>query len=95
MAPRRGCLPGCQVATLVGCPPADLRTPLVAHRHCTLLKCQMDHAHGWLGCGTQVVSALQFLHEHKILHGDLKAANVLLASNDTDPRGFTAKVMKI
>eukprot|EP00197_Chlamydomonas_leiostraca_P014486 CAMPEP_0202860868 /NCGR_PEP_ID=MMETSP1391-20130828/2447_1 /ASSEMBLY_ACC=CAM_ASM_000867 /TAXON_ID=1034604 /ORGANISM="Chlamydomonas leiostraca, Strain SAG 11-49" /LENGTH=476 /DNA_ID=CAMNT_0049540143 /DNA_START=206 /DNA_END=1633 /DNA_ORIENTATION=- len=40
----------------------------------------------------EVVSALQFLHEHRILHGDLKAANVLLASCDADPRGFTAKV---
>ncbi|KAL6755899.1 kinase-like domain-containing protein [Haematococcus lacustris] len=40
----------------------------------------------------EVVSALIFLHEHKILHGDLKAANVLLASDESDRRGWIAKV---
>ncbi|KAJ9533239.1 hypothetical protein QJQ45_018342 [Haematococcus lacustris] len=40
----------------------------------------------------EIVSALIFLHEHKILHGDLKAANVLLASDDSDRRGWIAKV---
>jgi serine/threonine protein kinase len=40
----------------------------------------------------EVVSALIFLHEHNILHGDLKAANVLLASSDEDRRRWIAKV---
>jgi Ser/Thr protein kinase RdoA (MazF antagonist) len=40
----------------------------------------------------EVVSALIFLHEHNILHGDLKAANVLLASSEEDRRRWIAKV---
>lgn len=38
------------------------------------------------------MDALIFLHENKILHGDLKAANVLLLSSDQDKRAFVAKV---
>lgn len=40
----------------------------------------------------EVLQALIFLQERRILHGDLKAANVLLASNDLDRRGFIAKI---
>ena len=36
--------------------------------------------------------SLQFLHQHRILHGDLKAANVLLASSNLDRRKYIAKV---
>ncbi len=43
----------------------------------------------------EVVSALIFLHEHKILHGDLKAANVLLASSNEDRRRWIAKVRAV
>lgn len=40
----------------------------------------------------EVLHALIFLQEKRILHGDLKAANVLLASSDRDRRGFVAKI---
>ncbi|KAF5833571.1 kinase-like domain-containing protein [Dunaliella salina] len=40
----------------------------------------------------EVVHALKFLHEHKIIHGDLKAANVLLSSSDQDRRGWIGKL---
>lgn len=43
----------------------------------------------------EIVSALIFLHEHKILHGDLKAANVLLASSNEDRRRWIAKVRHV
>ncbi len=33
-----------------------------------------------------------FLHEHRILHGDLKAANVLLQSSTADRRHYISKV---
>ncbi|GFH20211.1 protein kinase domain-containing protein [Haematococcus lacustris] len=47
---------------------------------------------GSLSRALALFNALIFLHEHKILHGDLKAANVLLASDDSDRRGWIAKV---
>mmetsp|Transcript_4739 Transcript_4739/g.12984 ORF Transcript_4739/g.12984 Transcript_4739/m.12984 type:complete len:748 (+) Transcript_4739:19-2262(+) len=40
----------------------------------------------------EIVQALMFLHEHQIIHGDLKAANVLLASSDQDRRGWIGKL---
>ncbi|KAG1663383.1 hypothetical protein FOA52_007120 [Chlamydomonas sp. UWO 241] len=40
----------------------------------------------------EVTASLIFLHEHRILHGDLKAANVLLKTNDSDRRKYLAKV---
>lgn len=40
----------------------------------------------------EVTRSLIFLHDHRILHGDLKAANVLLTSSSVDRRKYIAKV---
>uniref|UniRef100_A0A7R9V8Z4 Protein kinase domain-containing protein n=1 Tax=Chlamydomonas euryale TaxID=1486919 RepID=A0A7R9V8Z4_9CHLO len=40
----------------------------------------------------EVTQSLIFLHEERILHGDLKAANVLLKSSDLDRRKYISKV---
>ena len=37
-------------------------------------------------------SAMAYLHSLDILHGDLSGNNILLACNNDDQRGFTAKV---
>lgn len=39
-----------------------------------------------------IAAAVAFLHSHSVLHGDLSATNVLLASDPDDLRGFVAKV---
>lgn len=39
-----------------------------------------------------VARAMAHLHQHNILHSDLKAGNVLLRTDGQDPRGFVAKV---
>lgn len=41
----------------------------------------------------EVAAAMQYLHGHDILHGDLTGGNVLLTASDKDARGFTAKVV--
>ncbi|GIL71422.1 hypothetical protein Vretifemale_1980 [Volvox reticuliferus] len=40
----------------------------------------------------EVALALRHLHSMKLVHCDVKPANVLLRSSATDPRGFTAKL---
>lgn len=39
----------------------------------------------------EIASALTYLHQLDILHGDLSGGNILLASSNKDPRGFVAK----
>lgn len=41
----------------------------------------------------EISSAMEYLHSHDIVHGDLTGGNVLLTSSDKDGRGFTAKVV--
>ena len=47
-----------------------------------------------LAVAFEIASAMRYLHKHNILHGDLTAGNVLLASapiSTNDQRGFRAK----
>jgi len=39
-----------------------------------------------------IAHAMMYLHNVRIIHGDLKAANILLKSDASDPRGFVCKV---
>lgn len=41
----------------------------------------------------EISAAMEYLHSHDIVHGDLTGGNVLLTSSDKDGRGFTAKVV--
>ena len=42
-------------------------------------------------CLIDIAAGMDYLHSIGIMHGDLKAANVLCKSTATDPRGFTCK----
>lgn len=39
-----------------------------------------------------ICRGMVYLHKQNVLHGDLKASNVLLCTKPDDPRGFTVKV---
>ena len=39
-----------------------------------------------------IAYAMMYLHNVRIIHGDLKAANILLKNDAADPRGFVCKV---
>ena len=42
-----------------------------------------------------IATGMQYLHGLGIVHGDLKAANVLLKSTNTDARGFICKCVRV
>lgn len=39
-----------------------------------------------------IALGVEALHAHGITHGDLKMTNIMLVSDDSDPRGFVAKI---
>ena len=39
----------------------------------------------------EIASALAYLHDLNILHGDLAGGNILLTTSNKDPRRFTCK----
>ncbi len=41
----------------------------------------------------EISAAMEYLHGHDVVHGDLTGGNVLLQSSDKDGRGFQAKVV--
>lgn len=41
----------------------------------------------------EISAAMEYLHSHDIVHGDLTGGNVLITTSDKDGRGFTAKVV--
>ena len=41
----------------------------------------------------EISAAMEYLHGHDVVHGDLTGGNVLLQTSDKDGRGFTAKVV--
>ncbi|EFJ40490.1 hypothetical protein VOLCADRAFT_46661, partial [Volvox carteri f. nagariensis] len=45
-----------------------------------------------LDTAAEIASAMAYLHSRAIVHGDLKTANVMLQRQDSDPRGFIAKL---
>ena len=40
----------------------------------------------------EVISALAYMHERDLIHGDVRGANIMLCSSTADQRGFTAQV---
>ena len=47
---------------------------------------------GILHTASQVALALRHLHSRRLVHCDVKAANVLLKSSTRDPRGWNCKL---
>ena len=45
-----------------------------------------------LDTAADIARAMVHLHRADVLHGDLKARNVMLKTEGQDPRGFVAKV---
>ncbi len=45
-----------------------------------------------LSCLLEIAMAMEYLHSLGLVHGDLKANNVLLQSTRSNARGFTCKV---
>eukprot|EP00877_Chromochloris_zofingiensis_P005863 jgi/Chrzof1/152/Cz01g05090.t1_MAPK len=40
----------------------------------------------------EIASAMEYLHDRNVLHGDLSGGNIMLTSSSINPHGFTAKV---
>ncbi|GAB4819682.1 hypothetical protein N2152v2_006728 [Parachlorella kessleri] len=50
------------------------------------------HMRPILMCLLDVARGMQYLHANKVIHGDLKPANVLLKSRDDGSKGFSCKI---
>ena len=47
-----------------------------------------------LHCALDVAKGLQYLHSNSIVHGDIKPDNILLKTDELDPRGYICKVRR-
>lgn len=52
----------------------------------------LPHLHHTILSAIDIACAMEYLHAAGIIHGDLKAQNVLLKESDLDGRGYVCKV---
>ncbi|KAA6429761.1 MAG: hypothetical protein FRX49_00193 [Trebouxia sp. A1-2] len=89
-------------------PKADTLETWIVRAHCDKGSLQDAIERGWfrknlslsgepdmlaiITTAQEVVSALAYMHERDIIHGDVRGANIMLCSSTADLRGFTAQL---